>query len=190
MSSRLIPDANRPIADRASSVFSNNPLARGLSELNLPRHKLASVTVGSSPPRPYAAGPGKAPALRGPTSIIPPSPNHAMLPPPAPKVAIASCGDRLGKPVTCCSVVSGRTRSSIKQTSVLVPPISQVIKFESPVSLPSSMAAATPPAGPDNTVCTGNSPARFGPTTPPFDVIRKMAPANPLVSSCDNSECR
>ena len=46
------------------------------------------MTVGSVPPRPYAAGPGSAPALRGPTASVSPPSIHAMLPPPAPMVTI------------------------------------------------------------------------------------------------------
>ena len=47
--------------------------------------------VGSVPPLPYAAGPGSAPALFGPTLTAPASSIHAMLPPPA--------------PITCMSII-------------------------------------------------------------------------------------
>ena len=45
---------------------------------------IASVTVGSVPPRPSAAGPGVEPALCGPTCGTPRSDTQPIEPPPAP----------------------------------------------------------------------------------------------------------
>ena len=47
-----------------------------------PSARFASVVVASVPPRPYAAGPGTAPADCGPTCSFPKSSTQAMLPPP------------------------------------------------------------------------------------------------------------
>ncbi len=67
-----------------------------LSGLMRPSTTLASVTVGSVPPRRYATGPGIAPALRGPTCSMPPRSRCAMLPPPAPIVCTSIIGSRSG----------------------------------------------------------------------------------------------
>ena len=53
---------------------------------------MASVAVGSVPPRPYAAGPGSAPAERGPTRKMPPGSTYAIEPPPAPIVSTSTIG--------------------------------------------------------------------------------------------------
>jgi hypothetical protein len=53
---------------------------------------IASVAVGSVPPRPYAAGPGSAPAERGPTRKMPPASTYAIEPPPAPIVSTSTIG--------------------------------------------------------------------------------------------------
>src|SRR3712207_8760816 len=55
---------------------------------------LASVTVAWVPPWAYAAGPGRDPALRGPTLSPPAASTHAMLPPPAPMVWTSIIGRR------------------------------------------------------------------------------------------------
>ena len=53
---------------------------------------IASVAVASVPPRPYAAGPGSAPAERGPTRKMPPTSTYAIEPPPAPIVSTSTIG--------------------------------------------------------------------------------------------------
>ena len=62
----------RAIAARAAST-SSRPPAMGRSGSIRPSSTWASVTVGSVPPRPWAAGPGSDPALRGPTWRSPPA---------------------------------------------------------------------------------------------------------------------
>ena len=89
-----------------------------------PSTTLASVTVGSVPPRPYAAGPGDAPALRGPTWRLPSTSSQAMEPPPAPTVCMSICGTLTGKAPTMLSDVITGVRSRTRQTSVDVPPMS------------------------------------------------------------------
>ena len=62
----------------------------------IPATTCASVSVASVPPRPYAAGPGSAPALCGPTRSRPARSTSAMLPPPAPAVTMSTDGTRIG----------------------------------------------------------------------------------------------
>ena len=62
-----------------------------------PRSKFASVTVGTEPPKPKHAGPGREPALRGPTESAPRSFTHAMLPPPAPIDVMSTVGAMTGR---------------------------------------------------------------------------------------------
>src|SRR5919204_354802 len=74
-SSTLMPRASagpRSKASRARSARSCISPPRNASGRSQPRLTIASVAVGSVPPRPYAAGPGSAPAERGPTRKIPP----------------------------------------------------------------------------------------------------------------------
>ena len=59
-------DASSPTAASAASRESRTPPASTPSAGRWPSTTCASVTVGSLPPRPYAAGPGCAPAERGP----------------------------------------------------------------------------------------------------------------------------
>jgi hypothetical protein len=87
---------------------------------------LASVTVGSTPPRPKQAGPGNAPAERGPT-VRKPEVTAAMLPPPAPTVLMSICRILTGKAPTRPSVVMVNSPPRTRHTSVEVPPMSQVI---------------------------------------------------------------
>ena len=96
---------------------------------------------------------------------------HAMLPPPAPTALISVWGVRFAYGPTNCSLVSGTTSSSMRQTSVLVPPMSQVMRLGRSSRRPRSAAAATPPAGPDSTVATGSRRARSAVATPPFEVM-------------------
>ena len=70
------------------------------------------------------AGPGAAPALSGPTVSAPPASMRAIDPPPAPIVWMSSAGRRIGNPPTeRCGAGSG-TPPRTRQTSVLVPPMS------------------------------------------------------------------
>ena len=73
-----------------------------------PSTTLASVTVATSPPRPYAAGPGSAPADIGPTRSAPPWSTHARLPPPAPMVLTGMDGTRFTHPAPLCRVCLNR----------------------------------------------------------------------------------
>ena len=92
-----------------------------------PSTTLASVTVGSAPPFPYAAGPGSAPADCGPTrSAFVSSGTWAIEPPPAPTVCTFTDGTLIRKwlievsrPIVGCPFWQSAT-------SVEVPPMSKV----------------------------------------------------------------
>ena len=71
----------------------------------------------------------------------------------------------------------------MRQTSVLVPPISQVIRLRVPSSVPSRTAAATPPAGPESTVLMGRRAARSAVETPPLEVMMNTCPSYPRSAS-------
>jgi hypothetical protein len=90
-----IASAIVPTAARAASMSSSisPPRRRGG---RYPRTTFASVTVGSVPPLPYAAGPGSAPADCGPTrSARVSSGTCAIEPPPAPTVCTSTDGTRI-----------------------------------------------------------------------------------------------
>ncbi len=63
-------------------------------------------------------------------------------------------------------------RPAASATSVLVPPMSKVIRSAKPASRPTSCAPTTPVEGPDSTVRTGSRAACSKPITPPFDCVR------------------
>ena len=113
------------------------------------------MIVGSSPPRPYAMGPGIAPALSGPTVRMPAAFTRAIDPPPAPMVWMSIIGTRTGRPypISLSAVTAGRP-SRITPTSKLVPPMSQLITFRCPARRATWAAAFTPAAGPDIRVLT------------------------------------
>jgi hypothetical protein len=75
---------------------------------------------------PYAAGPGSAPAERGPTRSAPPLSAEAIEPPPADTVCTSTVGCRIGTPATTDPVVVCTSPPTIGATSVLVPPMSKV----------------------------------------------------------------
>lgn len=62
----------------------------------MPSTMSASVTVGSEPPVPYAAGRGIAAALLGPTRRFPPRSIHAIAPPPDPIASTLIVGTLIG----------------------------------------------------------------------------------------------
>ena len=97
-SRRSIPSssASRSTAASARSVCNGISPPRKRSGSIRPSTRCASVIVGSSPPSPYAAGPGTAPALRGPTLKAPAASTCAIEPPPAPIVSMSNIGTSSG----------------------------------------------------------------------------------------------
>ena len=78
-------------------------------------------------------GPGSAPALSGPTRSAPPASRQTIEPPPAPTVCRSTVGSRIGRPPTVRSLARvGAGRSTIRHTSVDVPPMSNAIAFSMP----------------------------------------------------------
>ncbi len=105
------------IARSAAAVSSFIVPPRNASASSRPRQRLASVTVGSSPPRPKQAGPGTAPALSGPTRRPPAASARAMLPPPAPIVFMSSVGTAMRYRFIQESLLTTGLPSSIRQMS-------------------------------------------------------------------------
>src|SRR6266478_1315610 len=108
-----IPAARLATAARASLGSMLIVPPKRLAPPMRPSTTLASVTVASVPPWPYAAGPGAAPALRGPTWRLPSTSSHAIEPPPAPTLCMSSWGTLTGKaPSMPSDVVSGRSEEA------------------------------------------------------------------------------
>ena len=163
--------ASRCTAARAASASSAIAPASGASLPSSPSTTLASVTVGSVPPCPYAAGPGRAPAECGPTRSAPPASRQAIEPPPAPTVWRSSIGSATGRPPTGRAPVSRAAPSSITQTSHDVPPMSKQSASGSPDASAAHAAPAAPPAGPDKTVRAACARAWSSVASPPEDCI-------------------
>ena len=132
-------------------------------EFKNPKTILASVKVISLPPLLYAIGPGKEPALLGPTFNRWPSSNQTILPPPAPISDISINGSFTAYPAplvylldkfipepTSYSDVLLGSKFSIIAVFAVVPPISRVITSLIFFFLANSTAAITPAAGPDS----------------------------------------
>ena len=141
----------------------------------LPSTTCASVTVGRTPPRPYAAGPGTAPALSGPARNAPPASSHPMLPPPAATASTRTRGSAIGTPATSPPRSISGSPSSINPTSALVPPMSIVSAPRMPTARAIAAAPVTPPAGPDNASDAACSAASADVRVPPADVMTRGA---------------
>ncbi len=87
---------DRSTAARASAPSSGARPPRNRAGSSVPSTTWASVTVASSPPMPYAAGPGSAPADSGPTVSAPNRSTRAIEPPPAPIEPTSTCGSATG----------------------------------------------------------------------------------------------
>ncbi len=155
-----------------------------------PRTRWQSVTVGSSPPKPKHAGPGRAPALLGPTRRAPSSSIQATDPPPAPIEVTSMVGARTGRPAISVSVRSWTRPFSMIATSNVVPPTSVQIASRCPSRRASDATPTTPPAGPDESVRTGRSTARSRVITPPFDCITPIGASIPVSVSRRRSASR
>ena len=101
-----------------------------------------------------------------------------MEPPPAPMVWISSIGTATGMPATRASVVM-RGAPSNRATSVLVPPMSNVIRRSTPSCSPTARAATSPPAGPDSTILAALPAASRASITPPAECMTNSLPRWP-----------
>ena len=117
-----------------------------------PSTTFASVTVGSSPPLPYAAGPGSAPADCGPTrSAFVSCGTCPIEPPPAPTVCTLTDGTLIRNwPIDVSRPIVGWPFWQ-RATSVEVPPMSNVRMSSKPARRATKRAPATPPEGPEST---------------------------------------
>ena len=93
----------------------------------------------------------------------------ATEPPPAPTVWMSIDGRRTGKPATLRPKAISALPSRTRQTSVEVPPMSNVMRSLRPARAPAATAPTTPAAGPDRAVRIGISPARPTDMSPPED---------------------
>ena len=178
----------------ATSIRSAPPSRKSRS--SQPSTTSASVTVGRVPPAPYAAGPGSAPALCGPTFSAPPGSTQAIEPPPALTSARSITGTRIGWPVPCIqrlafpppptsySAVSAISPPTITLAFAVVPPMSKLIRFGRPSCRPARAAAITPAAGPDSTTIAGMRRAWVTSRTPPEEPMTcSFGNPNPVVAS-------
>ena len=85
---------------------------------------------------------------------------------------MSTCGTLSGMLPIRLSTVTRSCPSRTRQTSVLVPPMSQVMTLPKPAARAAPTPAVTPPAGPESTVRTGSRRARARGMTPPFDAMR------------------
>ena len=122
-----------------------------------------------------AGGAGSAPALSGPTRRMPPASTRAMEPPPAPSVWMSSVGSATWRCPTSSRRSSFGSPSCSSAMSVLVPPMSNVIRSGARAGAHVT-AAATPPAGPESTApAASRADSPIG-ATPPCDcMIRSVA---------------
>ena len=147
-----------------------------------PHTSAASVIVGSVPPRSYAAGPGVAPADRGPTVSAPTSSSATIDPPPTAMLCDGRpTGTRTTWPATWRWRAMAGAPPSTKATSVLVPPMSNATACSIPVRRARWLTAATPAAGPDMTVRSGSS------LTAP---VGSIPPEDPTTNSCASGSAR
>ncbi len=96
---------------------------------------------------------------------------QAIEPPPAPTVTTSIIGILLGYAPTVPSVVSVGSPSSTTETSVEVPPPSQVSTLSKPARRAISAAPSAPAAGPESTVVIGWCTTSSADSTPPLDFI-------------------
>ena len=172
-------DTPRGVATRAKAATAFSRLMRTpplhSPAAMVPSTTCASVTVGCSPPRSYAAGPGIAPALCGPARRAPPSSSQAMLPPPAATASTNTRGNAMGMPATPPPRSTSGSPSSMSPTSALVPPMSIVSARDTPRVRAMAAAPVTPPAGPLSANAAACRAASCADSVPPADVITRGA---------------
>ena len=116
--------------------------------------------------RPGRSRPGRGRRRRSPgrRTSAPPGSRRAIEPPPAPMVWMSSAGRRTGSPATSRPGAGSGTPPRTRQTSVLVPPMSNVTASGYPQAAATAAPARTPPAGPDSNSAAGNRAASSQPT--------------------------
>ena len=136
-------------------------------------------------PVPYAAGPGTADALLGPTRRFPPSSIHAMAPPPEPIASTLIVGTLMG--CWLMMVVELRTGSppTTMPTRNVVPPASPVTTFLWPSCSANRAAPTTPPLSTDPTVVIADAGASSAEIVPPELCMMSNGPRRPRRSSSE-----
>ena len=186
-------------AVRAAPSSRSMPGAPNVSADRRPRTRLASVTVGSVPPRPYEAGPGSDPALSGPTRIWPRPSTAPIEPPPAPISIISMTGMEMGMPeplvnrwvrATSKVLAVRGVWSSIRQILAVVPPMSYETTRSRPCRAAMSAAKMAPPAGPDSMSRTGYRAAASTTMRPPPEWMRYTGQEAPAACSCSSRRRR
>ena len=99
---------------------------------------------------------------------MPSGDSQAIEPPPAPTVTTSIIGILLGNAPTEPSVVRVGSPSMTTETSVDVPPPSQVSTRSKPATSAISAAPSAPAAGPDSTVVIGWCTTSSADSTPPL----------------------
>ena len=102
-----------------------------------------------------------------------------MEPPPAPTETMSSTGVRIGRPSTSVSVLSAGTPFETRQTSVLVPPMSKVIRSLKPDWPACLTAPITPAAGPEKSAVMAFLDMPSAGSLPPLDCITLNRPVKP-----------
>jgi hypothetical protein len=93
-------------------------------------------------------------------------------------VCTSSDGSRTGYPAAVRPAAGSGSPPSTRQTSVLVPPMSNVTASEKPQAAATAAPARTPPAGPDSSRATGRSAAAPAGSNPPAEVITSTCSAD------------
>ena len=93
-------------------------------------------------------------------------------------VCTSNDGIRIGKPATVRCPAGDGWPSKTRQTSELVPPMSNVMASGKPAATAAAAPANTPPAGPLNNSAAGRSAAAATGTNPPADVMTNTDSAN------------
>ena len=159
----------------STSTACDTPLIR--AGLMRPSSRLASVTVGSRAAAAVADRPGSAPGAFRPDLQHAARGMRAMLPPPAPIVWMSTIGMRNGIAVVDALLARSPQvrRRTISETSKLVPPMSQAMRFGKPAGAPIRAAAIAPEAGPDITVCTACLAASGASIMPPLPCMTRSS---------------
>ena len=110
---------------------------------------------------------------------MPPSSLHTMLPQPAPTDTMSNRGVRTGRPSIVDWPVSSGSPAWMRHTSVLVPPMSKVMRLANPDCTDWRTAPMTPAAGPENSAVTGLRRMPVLGRRPPLDCMRLKLPEKP-----------
>jgi len=181
-SPRICPEARQTSASIACSAAARSRWGRPRSvrsPTSRSSRRLASVTVGFRPPWPKQAGPGRAPALWGPTWRPPATDasTQARLPPPMPTVWMSTHGTATVRPYSSARSAA-ETRLAVLEDGDVgswSPPCPRSPAEERRSRWVSAAPATAPPAGPERMVCSGDRRTSSGVMEPPADSMKRKA---------------